>query len=67
MQLLGAPRRMNHPHCLANPEQQGTKQRMPTRLEQMAEHLQNGLLQHTLHYVKMMQPTRWRRDLPLCK
>ena len=27
MQFLGAPDRMNHPHSLANPEKQGTKQR----------------------------------------
>ena len=49
MQFLGAPHRMNHPHSLANPEKQGTKQRMPTRPEQMAKHLQNMLLQYTLH------------------
>ena len=28
MQFLGAPHQMNHPHSLANPEKQGTKQRV---------------------------------------
>ena len=30
MQFLGAPDEMNHPHSLANPDKQGTKQRTVT-------------------------------------
>ena len=42
MQFLGAPHRMN----VLRPtlKNQGTEQRMPTRPERMAEHLQNVLL-----------------------
>ena len=57
MQFLGAADGTNHPHSLANPKnkaQSKERQRMPTRLEQMAEHVQNVLSQYTLHYVKMM-------------